>query len=252
MNASQTKTMTVEDSQKVLDSALVGCEQQPRTYAIQPGQPKAVLTATTDNVKLLAEGLTDYHASRVGNFPTVDEVTSYLATLVALRCDQINKRLEKGVAARDIPVPDFYFPFLAKIGRYEDELGTRILVPTSWKNATDEQRDGALADGAEPIPLMDYDQVLRIGRRLKAAGVKVHYGLPVVTAVTEPTLFRVRQDSQGALFTGDQILSTADVFVRTLVWYEYLEAEFGKANICYGNIHSYRAAYEALISLGAD
>lgn len=251
MSASQAQTMTVDQDQ-ILKSALRDCEEQPRTYAVQPGQPRVVLTATTDNIRYLAEGLVDYWGARVGNFPGVDEVQSYLATLVVYRCDQINKRLEKGVSARDVPVPDFYFPFLAKIGRYEDELGTRVLLPTSCRSASEEQRNGARAHGAELGTVMDFNQVLSVGRRLKAAGVRVHYGLPVVLTASDSTLFRVRQDSQGLLFTGESILSTADVFVRSLVWYDYLEEEFGQANICYGSIHSFRHAFEALVALGTD
>lgn len=233
----QTTLMSAEDSQKVLDEALAGRELFPSQYALDAGSPQAVWTSVTRNVERLAEMLSDLYSGR-GNFPTVDELTRYLSTLVALRCDQINHRLEKGVSARDVPVPDFYFPFLAQIGRYEDSLGTRILVPTSIDRASEDDRSGAEAQGGVVYQRMEYGELCRVGRRLKAAGIATHLGLPVKLIADGSSLFRVRQDLKGQLFTDDRILSAPDLFVRSVVWYAYLEAEFGKADICYGSIDS--------------
>lgn len=210
---------------------------------------RVVALNVTPTVKRVAEALNDTLSVRGISVGLTDsDIENFLTNLVRYRVLQICRELPRGVVAKEVPVPDFFRPVLARIGRYEDP-SRALNIELEWNRVTEgDAQSESEHEGGVSDPVMEYDQLLRIARRLKAAGVRFTNGLPGVLIATDDSIFRICEGSDGELLVAGPDVTEVDLLVRSIVRMSFLADIFGAARTRYLSVEDLRASWEAVVS----
>lgn len=204
----------------------------------------------TKMLKELASTLVMMCQHRNPMFSATDsDVEKFLRTLVALRCKQITRNLPKGIDNRDVPVPDFFRPFLAYINRYESSFQALEIVP-EWGSPAESDGKAEKTEGMVTDVMMDMTQIRNIGRLLKVSGVRVTDGLPRELVTTDDSIFRVCEGPTGDLLVAGSDVNEAVLLVRSVVRMSFLSEIFGAARTRYLGVEECTSALDIVLSSG--
>lgn len=205
----------------------------------------------SDKVKILATGIADILSVKNPMAPVSDSVIeAFLTNLVKLRVLQIERKLPRSITSRDVPVPDFFRPFLMRLGKFED--GLRALeIHLTVAESSEKAEEGKNAEGMiSGVPTMD--ELNQAARLLKARGVRITLGLPGELSTPSDAIFRIREDSDGSLYVAGADVTEVDLLVRSIVRIEFSQEIFGAARTRYLGVEDLRPALEAIASLAVS
>lgn len=245
-----TKTPVTVNEGSFVSEALESASTRVAKVAAETWTDVRVGVGVTEMVKEISEVLKVILEAKNPSIPlTASSIEELLLTLVALRCMQVSSKLPKGIMSRDIPVPDFFRPFLAYIGKYEDQFRALTIIP-EWTDGVEISENAEKADGASTARLMDFDEIRRVARTLKANGVRCTDGLPQALVTPDDALFRVREDANGYLTVAGDDVGEAVLIVRAVVRVQFSQMIFGAARTRYLSVEDLRPALESIVATG--
>lgn len=211
--------LDLNDLAKQLPVAKVGImdgKSREMKVEVEPGSMITSISMATDMV-LESRGT-----------PLSFSFSAYLESLVYYRVMQINGKLTREL--NQVAVPNFFFPVLASLGRFEDPLRMMEIVPES----------------SNPVP-MSPEEMMRSSFELRSKGVKCSLGLPRVTLITADDVYRVSESPEGELACAGEQVSNATLLIRTAVRVEFLKEFFGPARTRYLNVNDASRTWETIV-----
>lgn len=207
-------------------------------------------TGVTGLVKYASSALLDMLTATGLNVPVTDSsVEEALRTIVQLRCLQLSRALPRGIYAGDVPIPDFFRPFITALGKYDDPNRGLTICPVWSPDSSLDISDGK-AEGNEAVSDDQYSKLVRTVRVLKANGVKVTNGLPRSLETTDDGIFRVQETASGELLVAGIDVSEVTLLVRGILRLQFLSNIFGAARTRYLSVEDLRPAIEAIVTTG--
>lgn len=204
----------------------------------------------TSMVKEISQVLTDL-LSASGPLPGVTDsiIEESLCTIVKLRCLQLTSSLPKGVSAKDVPIPDFFRPFVSKIAKLDDPSRALRLVPVWSENCTG-PTNGDSPSSDMTVTTEEFTDLRRVMRVLKVKGLKVTEGLPRELVTDRDDIFRVEETPSGELLVAGVDVSEADLLVRSVIAMQLAETVFGAARTRYISVEDLRPVLDQVVALG--
>lgn len=222
-----------------------------RTGVISYDRELCVGVNVTEQLKYLTKQVSFVLEARTLRVPVTDsDIEGALSTIIILRCAQLNHSLPKGLNAADVPIPDFFRPFVAQLGIFEDPRRALTITPYWDPESTGEVTDGK-ADGALiTLSKEELDSFRDVMWRLKASGLRVTNGLPRNMSVDADNLFRIQETEGGELRVAGPDVCEVDVLVRSILRLQFLENVFGAARTRYVSVDDLRPALDAIVGTG--
>lgn len=179
--------------------------------------------------RILVQDITDVANQliihQVGRELTYD-LGAYLSSLVHYRVMQIQGKSPRNFDT--IAIPNFFFPVLTSLGKYEDPMRAIAIVPTS---------------SYEP---MTPEEMAKASFELRAFGLSVSLGLPRKTRLETDDIFRVSEVDGELRIAGDQV-SNVILLVRTAVRVEFLKEFFANPRTRYMTIDDSKPTWESAV-----
>lgn len=176
------------------------------------------------------------------------DIEAALLTILKCRCAQLNKRLPRGCFAGDIPIPDFFRPFVSQLASYENPLKHCWIHPYWLDDCRGEDTDGK-TDGDETIADEELRHLERVARVLKVSGVQVTNGLPRQLTTGTDCIYRIKETERGELLVAGQDVSEVDVLVRSILRLQFLNCVFGEARTRYVSVEDLRSTIEIITTM---
>ena len=222
-----------------------------RTGVIAYDRNLRVGVNVTEQVRYLAKQVGFVLEARTVRVPVSDsDIERALLTIVILRCAQLNHSLPKQLNAADVPIPDFFRPFVAQLGIFEDPRRALIITPYWDAESTGEVTDGKADGTSTALSKEELDDFRDVVWRLKASGLRVTNGLPRNMSVDADNLFRIQETEEGELRVAGPDVCEVDVLVRSILRLQFLENVFGAARTRYVSVEDLRPALDAIVTTG--
>lgn len=217
-----------------------GVVDEYRDYTVGAG--------VTGMVKFAATAMVDFLTAKGLSVPVTDsDVEESLSTIIQLRCLQLSRALPKGVFAGDVPIPDFFRPFVTAVGKYEDPSRGLSICPVWNPDICLDLADGK-AEGNKATTDDQYSKLVRVARVLKANGIGVTNGLPRSLETTDDGIFRLQETEDGELRLAGTDVSEVVTLVRTMLRMQFMASIFGAARTRYLSVEDLRPAVEAIVA----
>lgn len=244
--------MTIGDNETttVFDQAVLENVQQriTRVGVVYDWRDYNVGVNVTVMLKRTARVLMELIEGKGLSIPLTDsDIEAALLTIVELRCAQLNKTLPRGIFAADVPVPDFFRPFITQLGIFEDPMRGLCIHPVWVQRYESEVTDGK-AEGDKQVTNQEYEHLMRVCRVLKASGMRITNGLPRMLVVDSDNVFRIQQTDKGELLVAGSDVSEVDILVRSMLRLQFLECVFGEARTRYVSVEDLRSAFDSIVT----
>jgi hypothetical protein len=156
----------------------------------------------------------------------IPDIEKYFSSLVYYRVLQIQGKTYKDL--RDVAIPNFFFPVLASLGKYDDPMRAMQITPH-----------------------MEYDpmtpeEMTKTSFVLRAAGVATTLGLPVRLSSEIDDMYRVELVNGEFRVSGEQV-SNHTLLVRTMVNIEFLKDVFAAPRTRYMSVEDAKPAWDSIV-----
>lgn len=223
-----------------------GVDVLPEPIAVGAGDYELIeySVSVTDELKIVSEALAmgvNVRFSR--DLIQSQDVERMLTYLVELRCLQVRKRLPSNIHSRDVLVPNFFFPFIARVAVIDQPLMSRTFTPAYHSNDSDEHEDAQ--DGVKPCEgdltlNKKVEFVTKIAYRLKQGGVRIDEGLPKIISSSDDGILRIFETEEGELRAAGGDPATTDLLIRSVIRIGFIPECFGAARTRYSRIEDFR------------
>lgn len=231
----------------------VGITEYPATFPCGTGRYEtlnysvSVTHAIGYMARLLAAGV---NFGLRGEYVNPGDIETMLTNLVELRCLQVSHALPANIHSRDIYVPNFFFPFLARIARIERPLMSWRFLPTwnpsYFEEGEDPQSEEDTCQGDDRLNGM-VAAVTETALRLKQANIRVSEGLPVQLLSTDDGILRIFETPDGELRAAGGDPAETDLLIRSVIRIGFCQNCFGEARTRYTRVEDYRNSWERII-----
>lgn len=181
---------------------------------------------------------------------SASDIERMLTNLVRFRCLQVAKRLPATIRTSEILVPDFFFPFLARITRVDLPLLSYQFVP-EWSiedlETAEEPQNGR--DAREETLRMseEADFAEKTCLKLKQCNVRVSRGLPKSLESSDDGLLRICETAKGELLAAGGSPAETDLLIRSVIRIGFRPECFGEARTRYSRVEDYRASLYRIV-----
>lgn len=154
------------------------------------------------------------------------DLEHYLNSLLYYRVMQLKGKAPRSMS--EVAIPNFFFPVLASLGKYEDPMRALSIIPRmAYTPMTPEEMSSASFS-------------------MRATGIAHSLGLPRGLTVDVDDIYRVSEEC-GELRVAQREVGNATLLVRTAVRIEFLKEVFGASKTRYLPVSSSRATWESIV-----